>query len=239
MKPIHSLKHLIELVVTYFLNRSHNIKASNTNVYLDRGFKSAGYTLIEILIALAVFAILATITSSAMYHAFDTKARVNVQADRLNSLQLALTLVGRDIDQMVERSVRGNEMHLFPPFVGQPNYLEFTRAGIVNPNDQIPRSTLMRIAFLCRGNQLVRRTWESLDTPKRALYQDKVLLDNLNQCSFAYLAQNRQILSEWRENAVQQNQKKAPLPNAVQFTLTLSDWGNMSLLFIVPESLYG
>jgi len=197
-----------------------------------------GYTLLEIMVALAVFAILATITSSAMYHAFNTRARVSAQADRLNALQLAITLMERDTEQVVERAVLGNEMHLFPAFIGQAQYIEFTRGGLVNPKGAEQRSTLKRVAFVCQGDKLIRRSWVHLDTLKRNQYQDRIVLDNLEKCTFAYLTHNRQILTEWRENALQQNQKKAALPIAVQFNLTLHDWGNMSLLFVLPEGLY-
>lgn len=200
--------------------------------------KQHGFTLLEILIALAVFAILATITSSAMYYAFNTRARVNEQADRLNTLQLAVTLIERDVEQIVARAIRGNEMHLFPAFIGQHQYLELTRNGIVNPNSEEKRSSLKRIAYVCQNNQLLRRSWESLDTTNRKLYEDKVLLDNIVNCKFAYLNHSLQVLPEWRENALQQNQQSEPLPKAIQFTLTLKDWDKMSLLFIIPEALY-
>jgi len=200
--------------------------------------KTRGFTLIEILIALAVFAILATITSSAMYHAFNTRARVTKQADRLNTLQLAITMIGRDVQQTIERSIVSGDMHVSPAFVGESNYVEFTRSGVVNPNSLAQRSTLKRVAFLCGGGKLIRRSWQQLDTPARKQVQDRILLTDLDECSIAYLAHNRQILSEWRENAVQEDQKKETLPSAIQFTLTLHDWGNMSLLFIIPEALY-
>jgi general secretion pathway protein J len=200
--------------------------------------KNNGFTLLEILIALSVFAILATITSSAMYHAFNTRALVTKQADRLSTLQLAMALIQRDTQQITQRSVRGNQLHLFPAFTGQSQYLEFTRGGAVNPDGSVLRSTLMRIAFLCRNGQLVRRSWEALDTPYRNKYQDKVLLNNLDQCKFAYLMHNHQVLSEWHENALRENQRKESLPTAIQFTFNLTDWGNMSLLFVIPEALY-
>ena len=197
-----------------------------------------GYTLIEIMVALAVFAVLATITASAMYQAFDTRARVNVQANQLNAIQLALILIARDTEQMVDRAIRGNDMLLFPPFVGQTRYLEFTRGGLVNPNGIERRGTLQRIAYVCSGKTLVRRSWENLDTPNRKQYQDRILLDNLKDCTFAYLSSSRQVLPEWREYAVQQNQKKETLPLAIQFTLTIQNWGDMSLLFAIPEAIY-
>ncbi len=186
-----------------------------------------GFTLLEILIALSVFAILATITSSAMYHAFNTRTRVAVQADRLNTLQLAIALIQHDTQQMVARSVLGNELHVFPPFTGQPAYVEFTRTG-----DGI----LKRVAYLCRRGQLIRRSWVVLDTPARNQFLDKILLDNLKECGFAYLAHNQQILPDWQEYAVKQDQRQETLPSAIQFTLNLTDWGNMHLLFVIPEA---
>ena len=175
-----------------------------------------GYTLIEILVALAVFAILSSITASAMYHAFDTRARVNVQANQLNEVQLALALMTRDIEQAIDRPIHGDEMRVFPAFVGEPHYLEFSRAGIVNPMGIDARSTMARIAYRCMNKKLIRRSWGSLDTPSRNHYQDRIVLDHLDECKFSYLTHSRQRLSEWRDDAIQQNQKKEALPIAIQ-----------------------
>lgn len=198
-----------------------------------------GYTLIEVLIALSVFAILAVITSTAMYNAFTTRARVNEQAEQLNALQLTMTMIERDTKQMIDRPVRGENMQLISSFIGSPQYTEFTRDGVVNPNSGEKRSTLKRVAYLCQNEQLVRRSWPMLDSPNRNNYSDRVLLDNLVQCQFAYLSRNRQVLSEWRSGALQQNQVKEPLPTAIQLKFKLRHWGILDRLFIVPEALYG
>lgn len=197
-----------------------------------------GFTLLEIMIALAVFAILATITSTALYNAFNIQARITTQASHINALQLAITFIKRDTEQMLARAIHGNEMHVFPPFIGQSHHLEFTRSGFVNPDATQPRSALTRVAFLCKKSQLIRRSWAMLDIPERKLYQDHVLLDNLDQCSFAYLAHNRQILSTWQAYAVQQNQRSETLPTAIQLSLKTQRGENMILLFIVPVALY-
>lgn len=198
-----------------------------------------GFTLIEILIALTVFAILAAITSSAMYYAFNTRSRVSEQAERLNSLQLAISLIEHDTEQAIVRDIRaGKEMQLHPVFEGEAQYLEFTRSGFVNPNSEEKRSVLQRVAFLCKNNQLIRRSWVTLDPVNLENYQDKVLIDRLMNCQFAYLNHNSQVLSEWRPNAVQQNQRAEPMPKAIQINLSLKDWGKMSLLFIIPGALY-
>ena len=170
--------------------------------------KMLGYTLIEILIALSVFAILAVITSMAMHNAFETRARLNAHAERLNALQLAISIVERDSEQAINRPVRTTNMAIKPAFIGDNESFEFTRSGFVNPAAMETRSTLKRIAYQCLGKQLIRKSWAQLDQPTAKPLFEKVLIDDLEDCSFSYLARNRQILSEWRGNALQQNQKQ-------------------------------
>ncbi len=195
--------------------------------------------MIEILIALAVFAILATLTSSAIYHAFNTRARVTRQADRLSALQLAIVILNRDTQQMVNRSVRRSALHLVPAFIGKPHHLEFTRGGHANPKGQEARSNLTRVAFLCGKSQLIRRRWDTLDGPRPHPYQDKILLDGLTTCQFAYLAQNLEVYPDWTEHALQPEQDEPTRPLAVQLSANVAGWGTMSLLFKLDGGIDG
>ncbi|CDZ78397.1 PilD-dependent protein PddD [Legionella massiliensis] len=199
--------------------------------------KIAGFTLLEILIALAVFAIIATITSSTLYQTFNTKTRLTEQTERLNSLQLALILLERDTQQIILRDVRNDESHVYPAFIGESQYFEFTRTGIANPGSINKQSILQRVAILCKGNKLVRRSWPTLDTTSRNSYEDKVLIDQISGCDFAYLNNNLQSLKEWHANAVQANQKVEPMPKAIQMNLKL-EWGKLNYLFVIPGALY-
>ena len=197
-----------------------------------------GFTLLEILVALSVFAILATITSSAIYHAFKTRDIVTQQSNQLSRLQLAMALIQRDTQQIIDRPIRGSQRRLLPALIGKSEYLEFTRGGNVNADAHMLRSNLVRVAFLCNHHQLIRRHWEALDTPNRNAYQDTVLLNHLTQCQFAYLTHSHQLLSEWTEKVLAPNQRKESLPTAIQLTITIQKLGNASLLFVIPEALY-
>lgn len=197
-----------------------------------------GFTLVEILIALTILAILATITSTALHHAFSTREKVSREAERLNTIQIAITLIQRDSQQATTRAIRSQDMHLFPAFIGKGNYLEFTRRGLANPRDERKQSTLKRIAWLCQKNQLLRRGWEALDTPDRNKYRDRIVLDNLKKCQFAYLNHNLQILPEWQDNVLKQNQQLEKLPKAILLKI-INDWGKMHYLLVIPEAAYG
>lgn len=200
--------------------------------------KQTGFTLLEILIALSIFTILAVMTSTAMFHAFNTRAIVNNQADILNKVQLSVSLLEHDIRQMSNRAVRGNDMRLFSALIARPNSLEFTREGVVNPQSMEKRSTLKRVALICENGSLKRRTWNALDTPKRNEADESILLDNLTACNFSYLDEHLQVLNEWREIVGDNQQGMAQFPKAIQLNFTLEHWGNANFIFIVPEALY-
>lgn len=200
--------------------------------------KQAGFTLLEVLIALVVFAIIASITSSAMYYAFNTRARLKIQADRLSHLQTGLVILSRDTRQIIDRSVRGNDMVIYTGLIGQKDSVEFTRGGLVNPNSLERRSTLQRIALICRDKQLFRRRWDLLDTLDRNRYKESVLIENLADCDFKYINHQGQVLNDWNAQAIHQEEQLEPLPKAIQLNLNLADWGKGTFLFLIPESVY-
>jgi general secretion pathway protein J len=201
-------------------------------------YKTIGYTLIEVMIALVVFAVIAAISSSVLYHAFSTRERVAVQANQLGELQLALTLFEHDTVQFVPRTVRSEMTHIFSAFVGAHQYMEFSRGGSVNPKDIAKRSGLKRVAYLCSGKELIRRSWESLDSGDRRRYEDKVLLHNLESCSFKYISKYQQIMPEWSAYTIDKYQKTQMIPAGIELTINPNKWGSMTFLFVIPEGLY-
>jgi len=198
--------------------------------------KVRGFTLIEILIALTVFAILAAITSNILYQSFRTRERINEQSTRLSKLQLSVSFLQQDLSQFTERAIRVDDMRLLPIFSGQRNYLEFTRDGNINPGASEQRSTLIRIAYVCHQGKLLRRTWDALDTAQRKKYVDRILIDGLQECHFGFLNQALQLFTEWRADATDNTQNKEQTPKAVQINLIFATADELNLLFPLPEA---
>jgi general secretion pathway protein J len=195
-----------------------------------------GFTLLEVLVALAIFAILATLTASSMYYAFNTKARTTIQADRMMTLQLAMTIVKQNIAQIINRPIRRNETQLLPAFIGLNTYLEFTKMGFNNPLSEDKRSTLQRVALLCKDHQLRQRTWHQLDALNHKQYNDKVLLEDVKTCQFTYYNQSLQLLSQWHSNVIGQSILE-PLPQAIKVTLSIP-WGQLTQVLVLPQAFY-
>lgn len=182
---------------------------------------------------MAIFAIIASITSAVLYQSLQTEKRSNEKINLINNMQLAFALFSKDTRQIVTRSVRGNQMHLFLSFIGESDYLEFTRGGNVNPNAEEKRSTLVRIAYLCKDGNFVRRIWEQLDTPNRDNYQDHILLTNLKSCAFAYIGMHQNVVPTWYQyTSNKKNQiSYSPLPEAIQLTLNCAMMGKINQNF--------
>ena len=65
-----------------------------------------GFTLIELMIALAIFAVLSAMTYGGLRAVLNARNQSDQQAERLATLQTALVIMGRDIEQATPRSIR-------------------------------------------------------------------------------------------------------------------------------------
>lgn len=199
----------------------------------------SGFTLLEVLIALTIFVVVVSLTTMVMRQSFGVEEKVTQVTDELTHLELALSEINRDTKELVLRATRGNDMHLFPPFIGQEDYLEFTRKGVINPNSAAKISNMQRVAYLCSKGNLIRRAFIILDTPNRKLYQDNILLKSLSACKFAYLDQNGSVVATWGQQQPNTRLNTESIPKALYLSLNLTKIGKMNLHFIFPEEMYG
>ncbi len=189
-----------------------------------------GFTLIEIMIALFIFAIIAAITTAGLQGVITARDRSAANAKRLQQLQIALTIMQRDIAQAINRPITDSKGQQQAAFTGDAlkNYLEFTHGGFINPMAQEKRSTLQRVAYYFRDNKLYRRTWPVLDRPQNTKHHDKVILTRLNSFSFIFYDQKKQQQKFWPLKNTSDN---SPLPIAVRVTLDLNKWGRIIRTF--------
>ena len=64
-----------------------------------------GFTLVEILIAIAIFAVISVITYGTLSSALNVSNRTSVVSERLGNIQRILMLMERDLIQMVRRPI--------------------------------------------------------------------------------------------------------------------------------------
>lgn len=142
-----------------------------------------GFTLLEMLIALGVFAVIGVMSSQILSGIIDLSDTVRNRSDQLAELQRAMFIISRDVEQMTRRPVRdGFGDSTAAIIIGEP-LIEFTRRGWQNPL-RAPRSELQRVAYTVTDGHLVRQFWPLLDRGPDTEPIDQVLLRGVTNVEF-------------------------------------------------------
>lgn len=123
--------------------------------------RQGGFTLLEMLIAMAVFAIMSLVAYQGLRAVLSADHVTREQAQRLADLQVTLSVLERDLAQVVDVRVRDEFGDPLPPVRlhagGEHQLLELVRAGAGG------EQRLRRTAWQITERGLERRLWPGVD----------------------------------------------------------------------------
>jgi len=194
------------------------------------------FTLIEVLVAMAIFAILAAFSYGTLSQTLLSAEILSERMDRLQALQRTMRLLTDDLQQLAPRPVRdalGDNLRPALDTGFQTGFaLELTHNGWSNPV-VLPRSTQQRAAYRIEDGELIRFHWYVLD---RTLANEPVsvtLLDGVEALQFRFVLGNNDYSDQWpplnRPGELGARQR----PRAVEVTLRLEDEGEIRRLIEV------
>jgi general secretion pathway protein J len=198
-----------------------------------------GFTLLELLVALAIFAVIAVMAYSGLDTVLTARLQTDQHAAQLAQLQIAFTSLRRDIEQHIRRPIRDQYGDTQPSLQGTISQLEFTRAGWRNPALQ-KRSSLQRVAYLIEDKTLWRFYWWVLDRAQDARPIRMELLNEVNEIKLRYLDNNLRWHEQWPPldllNTIPDDNVNHPQQTlkAIEVTLTVEEWGRITRLFRAP-----
>jgi general secretion pathway protein J len=211
--------------------------------------RRAGFTLVEVLIALAITAFVSMMAYTSLSTVMTGVERLRENTDRIYEINRAFMILSRDLRQFTARPVRDEFGELEPAFTGGELarfLLSFTRTGWFNPNSR-SRSTLQRVNYRLEDEALWRDSYAVLDRVADTEPDTVLLLDNVESVQLKFLGavetlqtQSRSAAldtSDWAENWVLDG--SAPLaalqpPAAVEIVVQLQGWGEMRRLYALP-----
>ena len=156
-----------------------------------------GFTLVEMLVALAIFAVLGVISATLMERTIANEEILGVRSERLAEVQRAMRFLKRDLMQITNRPIRdllGDPLQ--PVLIGDDGLIEFTRLGWRNPV-QARRSELQRVAYRMHEGTLHRAYWNVLDRAQGSEPVVQPLLAEVQQIEFFALDANGYEHSFW------------------------------------------
>ena len=198
--------------------------------------KRNGFTLIELMVAVFLLAIIGTSGFTMLQQITSARARIEQQSDRLTELQRTFYWLAEDITQVIDRPVRSSVDSELPAFqfnLQGASLFDFTRAGWANPAaDILPaRSSLQRVSYVLEDDRLLRSYWYHLDSMDEAPTKRRQLLTGVEELTVRFMDPS----GEWQDTWPPLNVEEDPgLPRALEFTFLLSDLGPVVRVFGLP-----
>ncbi|MGD2138352.1 MAG: type II secretion system minor pseudopilin GspJ [Gammaproteobacteria bacterium] len=199
-----------------------------------RAAAAAGFTLLELLVALAIFSLLAVMSYGGLRTVLQQQALTEAAAERLGTLQKTYLIMQRDIEQAVPRPIRDEYGDTQPALAGS-DMLQLTRGGWNNPLHR-RRSSLQRVGYVRQDRELVRYVWQVLDRAQDSEPLEQVLLENIDAMEIRYLDARNEWHDQWPVATLTAAPGELPdLPAAVEVTLDHEHYGPLVWLFRLPQ----
>lgn len=179
---------------------------------------SRGFTLVEALLALAIFGVIAVLSYRATASLTDGEARLSAEAARWRTLEALFTRFEADIRQAVPRAVRAGSARepawLGTAYDGQ-SAVVFTRAGSEFFAEPAPAG--QRLGYRLRDGTLELAYWPQLDHTDAAVPRVYPLVSDVGAFKLEYLTRDGNWRASWPLFGEDE------IPRAVRLTLTLAD----------------
>ena len=203
-----------------------------TRARLEPTAQQEGFTLLELLVALLVFSVLATMAYGGLSAVLRGRDHIEQATAKLGSLQMFFRLLERDLAQSLPRGYRDSLGSSQPAFVGgagHDNLIELTTAG--NPDPLRPDAPdPVRIDYRLDGGVLTRRIWPVLDRTQQTTAVAVPVLTGVAAVNVRFYD------ITWRDTWPPLVSGGLILPRAVEFTLTLKDGKTFKRLLLTGGS---
>lgn len=190
-----------------------------------------GFTLIEVLVAISIFAIISLASTQLLRSVITTQSIVNISNESINDVSRALNIISRDISQVVPRNIRDEYGDLSNALViGSGEYiLELSRTGWNNPALHT-RSELQRVAYGLSDGLLYRYFWLVLDRAEDSEPRLQKLLKGVESFSVRAITLEGESIDIWPISNPRQ-----VLPVGLEITFIVEPLGEIRRTFALPE----
>lgn len=192
-----------------------------------------GFTLLEMLVALAVFAVIGVMAGRILSGMVDMSEFTYERGDALAQAQRAFAVIERDVLQLAARPVRDEFGQTAPALaLGRGTLVEFTRAGWRNLLGE-PRAQLQRVAYALRDDSLLRLFWPVLDRADDTRPRAQTLLTGVVDATFVVRDASGGEHTRWPAADGDGEVR----PAALELRLRLEEHGHLKRLWLTPTTV--
>ena len=189
-----------------------------------------GFTLIELIVAIFIFAVIGVASTSILSSVLDTNEFSLQRSEKIAELQRGLLFMSRDLEQIVPRAVRDELGSSLPPVMGDEQVVEFTRTGWNNPlPEMFLRSDMQRVRYSYEEGSVMREYWQVLDRAQDSHPIRSEFIPGLKNFAIRYFdGVDKAWLSYWPPF---DPERKDDLPEVMEILIESEDYGEIRRLF--------
>ena len=208
--------------------------------------KRSGFTLIEMLVTLAMFAVIGLISSQLLYQTANLSLTMVGRSDYITDIHRAMSVVDRDMRQIVNRGIRDELGELVDPLtLDDGRLLQFSRMGWLNPFDE-SRGAVQRVEYSVDEGALKRRYWQVLDRDQEATPVTQTVIQGVGM-QFSLIDSSGESITTYPEHldveelvpefgdpaAGEEEEEVRPI--AIQLSLSLPNIGSINRVWMIPN----
>ncbi len=189
--------------------------------------RQPGFTLLEVLVAIAVFSVVAMVSYTTLDTYLDQRDRLTQHYGKLERLQRLFILLERDIQYTIKRTVRDGGDLL--PAIMSANGDGFISMTVALPDIENPTGiALRRVQWRLEGEEMFRAEWEVLDRSNAIEPSELLISDEVDDVEINYLSYDlRSGVSS--DSSLEPEQ----IPDGVEVTIALNTGETYRRVFAV------
>lgn len=192
---------------------------------------SQGFTLLEVLIAIAIFSVISMASFSIFETVLNSDTVTKERTERINELQRGFLIIERDVLQIARRSVRfygeapqSGFLHTdIESYSSSEQGIAFVRHGWTNPGLLLPRSDMQSVAYQLNENTVERIHFNFVDAVLGEEPKVRALISKVESLSFEFYDGKK-----WQKTL-----QESILPQAIAIELDTTDYGIIRRQFLV------
>ena len=191
-----------------------------------------GFTLLEMLIAIAIFAMIGLASNAVLSTVLTNDEVTRTFSTRLKALQQGFGAIERDLAQMVARTPRllegGRGSTVFQTgndiLESESEALVFYRLGWLNPDGLLPRGSLQSVAYVVREGRLERWYFPYPEPEFGAEPIKTVVIDKVLSVEYSFFMDDK-----WERKV-----EATKLPKAIAMEIEIEGLGKIQRKFLLP-----
>ncbi|WP_076413949.1 type II secretion system minor pseudopilin GspJ [Shewanella sp. UCD-KL12] len=201
-------------------------------MYLTQSRANAGFTLLEMLVAIAIFAMLGLAANSVLSTVIQNDEVTKEFSAELKAMQQGFGALERDLGQMVARTPRllegGRGSTVFQTgsdiLDSESEALVFFRLGWLNPDGILPRGSIQSVAYVVRDSALERWYYPYPEPEFGAEPIKTIVMKNVVSVEYSFYMEDK-----WERKV-----DGTKLPKAIAMEIELEDLGKIQRKFLLP-----